>query len=688
MIDATDEENSHPDFESERDHIARAYERLDASRVAAQSITSNVESRTGGTHQARYERDVLADKVQTRLDDLDIGDQSLVFGRIDTDTEEHFHIGRVAVFDEDRNPMVVDWRAPIAESFYRATGRQTMGLQRRRHFITRFRELLGLEDEYFDSDQVPTSNVKGERTLVAALESARSGRLGDIVGTIQGEQDEIIRADQHGIVLVQGGPGTGKTVVALHRAAYLLYTYRFPLAGQGVLVIGPNRLFLTYIEQVLPSLGEVGVELAVLGDFVPDARVRGADADGVARIKGDLRMNKVLRRALRQRERPLSEDLVIPYGVQRLRLTVEQSKELIANTRRRSRFHNHGRKFMVESFYATLAASGRYEVEVEELVDNLATTEPVRMALERMWPVLSPTELLHDLFGSKALLRSAGSQWFGDAIEALYQPRSDHHEVIWTSHDVPLLDAAYQLLGPRSGKASDHELRTYGHIVIDEAQDLSPMQLHMIGRRSLNGSMTIVGDIAQATSAWAHDDWESVLTHLPTHKGVQTRQLTVGYRLPGPLIDLAATVLAKAMPDLAPPVAVRADGDPPRFVDTSPERFGVDLAAAVAEERRAIGAGNIAVIAATGAVDDVSGFLTEAGIDHGLAYAGALEKPVSIIPVSMVKGLEIDAAIVVEPDSIVAYEPQGMRSLYVALTRATRRLTIIDTGNTAQVLKT
>ncbi len=682
-------ETEHPDFDAEREHIERAYARLDLSRSAAESITDNVESHAGGTHQARYERDVLADKVRSRLEDLDIGDQSLVFGRIDLEGDEYFHIGRVAVFDEDRNPLVVDWRAPIAESFYRATGRQTMGLRRRRHFITRLRELLGIEDEHFDADRVPsTSGLKGERTLIASLEGARSGRLGDIVGTIQGEQDEIIRADQHGIVLVQGGPGTGKTVVALHRAAYLLYTHRFPMAGQGVLVIGPNRLFLTYIEQVLPSLGEVGVELAVLGDFVPDTRIRGADADGVARIKGDLNMAKVLRRALRQRERPLAEDLVIAYGVQRLRLTVEQSRELIATTRRRSRFHNHGRKFFVEGFYAALAASGRYEVEIEELIDNLESTEAVRMALERMWPVLSPTELLHDLYGSKALLKAAGGEWFGDAIEALHIPRSDHSEVIWTSHDVPLLDEAYQLLGPRSGKTSEHELRTYGHIVIDEAQDLSPMQLQMIARRSLNGSMTIVGDIAQATSAWAHDGWDSVLKHLPTHKGVETRELTVGYRLPGPLIDLAATVLAKAMPGLTPPVAVRADGDPPRFVVTSPERFGTDLAAAIATEREAIGSGNIAVIAATGAVEDISGFLTDAGIEHGLAYAGALEREVSIIPVSMVKGIEIDAAIVIEPDSIVAQEPQGMRSLYVAITRATRRLTIIDTGNTAQVLHT
>jgi len=678
-------ESEHPDFGAESAYITHAYACLDKSRESAQSITGNVESRAGGTHQARYERDVLADKVRSRLEDLDIGDQSLIFGRIDQTGGDHFHIGRVAVFDDKRDPLVVDWRAPIAEPFYRATGRQTMGLARRRHYITRYRELLGIEDEYFDGEP-ESSGLKGERTLVAALESGRTGRLGDIVGTIQGEQDEIIRAPLAGTVIVQGGPGTGKTVVALHRAAYLLYTHRFPLAGQGVLVIGPNRLFLTYIEQVLPSLGESGVELTVLGDFVPNARVRGHDVDHVARIKGDLRMVKVIQRAVRQRQRALRNDLVITYGVQRLRFSVADSEDLIARTRRRSRFHNHGRKFIIEDLYEALAASGRYDVDPTELKDNLHGSAEIRQALEWMWPVITAEELLHDFFGFSSLLRAAGDKYFGAEIESLHRPRTDADHVLWTSHDVPLLDEANRLIGPTNGQPRDHGLRTYGHIVIDEAQDLSPMQLHMIARRSLSGSMTIVGDIAQATSAWAHDSWDSVTKHLPTPKGIARYELTVGYRLPAPLMELAAMVLAKAMPDLKPPVAVRSDGDPPRFVTTDPDNFGSALADAIAHERDAIGAGNIAVICTTGAADEVSSFLTQSGIDHGVAYAGALEKEVSVIEVSMVKGLELDAAIVIEPDSIVEFEPQGMRSLYVALTRATRRLTIVDTGNSATVL--
>ena len=679
-------DTEHPDFADEAAYIHKAYARLDQSREAAKSITDNVESREGGTHQARYERDVLADKVRSRLEDLDIGDQSLIFGRIDQAEGDHFHIGRVAVFDEDRNPMVVDWRAPIAEPFYRATGRQTMGLSRRRHYITRYRELLGIEDEYFTGEGGERTGLKGERTLVAALEEGRTGRLGDIVGTIQGEQDEIIRAPLAGAVIVQGGPGTGKTVVALHRAAYLLYSHRFPLAGQGVMVIGPNRLFLTYIEQVLPSLGESGVELSVLGDFVPNARVRGNDPVHIARVKGDLRMIDVMRRAVRQRQRPLRRDLNITYGVQRLKFSVADSEAVIHRTRRRARFHNHGRKFVVEELYEMLAASGRYDVDAQELKDNFHGSEQIREALEWMWPVISSEELLHDFYGFRSLLRAAGHKDFGAHIENLYRPRTNTDDLLWSAHDVPLLDEVNRLVGPTSGLNKDHGVRTYGHIVIDEAQDLSPMQLHMVARRSLGGSMTIVGDIAQATSAWAHDSWESVTEHLPTPKGIHRYELTVGYRLPEPLMALAAKVLAKAMPDLKAPVAVRSEGDPPRFVVTDPDNFGTALANTVAHEREAIGAGNIAVICATGAAEDVSFFLNEAGIDHGVAYAGALEKEVSVIEVSMVKGLELDAAIVIEPDSIVEFEPQGLRSLYVAITRATRRLTIIDTGDSAKVL--
>jgi DNA helicase IV len=297
----------HPDLEAEQAYLDHAYECLEDARRRAASLETMVEVGRGGTEQARFERDVIWDTILTRLRELDLGDASLVFGRIDTEAGgpdsggaageqgDTFYIGRLAVADANQEPVVVDWRAPVAEPFYRATGRAAMGLARRRHFATRGRQLLGIEDELFGKaaerlgalpDGIPlngdrpegSEGIAGHGTLLAALETARTGRLTDIVATIQGEQDEIIRSDLAGVLVVQGGPGTGKTVVALHRAAYLLYTHRFPLEGQGVLVVGPNRLFLGYIEQVLPSLGEAGVELAVLADMLPEpVAIQGMD---------------------------------------------------------------------------------------------------------------------------------------------------------------------------------------------------------------------------------------------------------------------------------------------------------------------------------------------------------------------------------------------------------------------------
>jgi DNA helicase IV len=558
-----------------------------------------------------------------------------------------------------------------------------MGLRRRRHFATRGRHLLGIEDELFGEAAAaldgPGTDLVGRGALMAALEDARTGRLGDIVATIQGEQDEIIRSELPGVLVVQGGPGTGKTVVALHRAAYLLYTHRFPLEGQGVLVLGPNRLFLGYIEQVLPSLGEAGVELAVMADLVtPRVRVLGRDEGTAARVKGDLRMVDVVRRAVRDRQRPLREDLRVGYGLQVLRLTTEQSERIVAEARRRYRRHNAGRRFVENEVFAALARSGRDEVEAHDVRERLRYELPVREALEWMWPVLAPAQLLHDLYGAPSLLRSAGRDLTDDERRSLYRPRADGvDQVIWTTDDVPLLDEARAFLGARPGRREEDDVRTYGHIVVDEAQDLSPMQLRVITRRSLNGSMTVVGDIAQSTGSWAHADWEEILDHLPDKKPARRAELTVGYRIPAPLLEPAARVLAVAAPELQPPSAVRETGEPPRWVaSASPEALLGDVVDAVRHELAAVGAGNIAVICPASAAERLDGALTAAGLDHGRAPRDGLDRQVTLIPVGYVKGLELDAAIVVEPAAIVREESQGMRALYVALTRATKRLTL------------
>jgi DNA helicase IV len=702
---------SHPDLIAEQAYIERAYDCLARARKTATKLRSMVEVGKGGTEQARWEREMIEGNIANRLDYLNVGDASLVFGRIDrTQAEggETYYIGRVAVADDTQEPVVVDWRAPVAEPFYRATGRSSMGLVRRRHFATRGPRLLGIEDELFGESAGLLDGgvavldedgraVRGQSSLIAALEESRTGRLGDIVATIQGEQDEVIRSELPGVLVVQGGPGTGKTVVALHRAAYLLYTYRFPLEGQGVLVIGPNRLFLGYIERVLPSLGEAGVDLATLADLIDDdVRISRWDVPATARVKGDLRMSKVLAKAVRDRERPLREPLVVGFGLQTLTLPVARTSEIVSDARRRYRNHNAGRRFVESRLYAALADVSRTPTTADEVRGRLRQSPEVREALERMWPVLTPAQLLHDLFGSRALIRLAAGSVLDDREQAtLHRARGDDvANVVWTVHDAPLLDEARALLGakPRKrrradGERPEDEIRTYGHIIVDEAQDLSPMQLRMLTRRSLNGSMTIVGDIAQATGVWAHTGWDDIVEHLPARKPSRRAELTIGYRIPGPTMALAARVLAEAAPGLDPPDSVRRDGDEPRIVAAEGERLFARVAEVAVEERDAVDPGSVAIIVPQTLVDKVAAALDEAGIEFGRAARNGLETQVTLVPVSLVKGLELDAAVVVEPAAIVDEEAQGMRALYVALTRATKRLAVVHAAPLPSVLQ-
>ncbi|MDH3683543.1 MAG: hypothetical protein OEV40_26795, partial [Acidimicrobiia bacterium] len=423
-----------PELAAEQAHIDLAYERLDEAREEALRLKDMVEVGKGGTNQARWEREVINENIANRLNQLELGERSLCFGRIDQFEDAgggSYHIGRVAVASATQEPLIVDWRAPVAEAFYRATGGDPQGLVRRRHFTSRGRTVLGLEDEFFGeaaaagSVRVNGLELRGQGALISALEENRTGRLTDIIGTIQSEQDEIIRSPLPGVLVVQGGPGTGKTVVALHRAAYLLYTHRFPLDGQGLLVIGPNRLFLGYIEQVLPSLGEAGVELAVLADLVRDVRVTGYDEPLASRVKGDLRMVNIVRRALRDRQRPWRSDLVVGIGVRKIRVPRAASEAIVADARRRYRTHNAARRFVVTSLYEALAEHHPDGLPAETIKDQLRGSPEIAAALNWMWPVLTPAELLHDLYGSEALISSASAR-LGDAERAsLFRPWQD-----------------------------------------------------------------------------------------------------------------------------------------------------------------------------------------------------------------------------------------------------------------------
>ncbi|HMD47012.1 MAG TPA: hypothetical protein VKG43_12675, partial [Acidimicrobiales bacterium] len=773
------------DLEEEQRFLDLAHEGLEVMREDANRMLQSVlDLGRGGTFQSRTERDIVVRTSLARLAQLDIGDQALAFGRIDRQPEhaamvgESYHIGRLAVSGTDHEPLVVDWRAPVAEPFYRATGLDPQGLSRRRHLAVRGRTVVGLEDEHFgdlgrfddviegeDEEAEDGSellgqgglNLGGPGALLAALGRARTGHMGDIVATIQREQDEIIRSPLAGVLMVQGGPGTGKTAVALHRAAYLLYTHRFPLERQGVLVIGPNPLFLRYIEQVLPSLGETGVTLSTVSGLVPEIRVRASEAAPVARLKGDARMSRVISRAVRTRQRPLRDDVAVPFGPTVLRLTTAESAEVVGLARRRPGSHNGRRRFVEQQVVRRLAdryeaarrrlapeldevdgpegdgsadEAGREELNLAEFGARVRRTPELAAALDRMWPRLSPHELLHDLLGARPLLAAAGNGILSPAeLALLHRPRSTSlDEVPWTPADAALVDEARTLLGPRRTRATrvrsdgraaaterarqeggfwpagldpnplpaatngghpgadDDTVRSYGHIVVDEVQDLSPMQLRMLARRSISGSMTVVGDIAQATGPWAPDDWDDVAEHLTPKRPPRMVELTVSYRTPAEVVDVAARVLAAAAPGITAPRPVRRSGEEPEVVEVPPRGLSRRVAEVTRAQLASVAPGRVAVLGPSALLPELTREMQDLGltpIDPRNPAGDGLAASLVVLPADEANGLEFDAVVVVEP-AVVASEgdpggqdgpasapsptTRGLRGLYVALT--------------------
>jgi DNA helicase IV len=714
------------------------------------------------------ERDVVMGTALNRLDQLAIGDQPLFFGRIDyvpddTGQVDKYHVGRLAVSDDELNPLVVDWRAPVAEAFYRATGVESLGLSRRRHVAMRGHEVISVEDEYFadangelmlPEDEVRSATEEGlvegglalggPGALLAALGRARTGRMGDIVATIQGEQDRIIRSPLAGVLLVQGGPGTGKTAVALHRAAYLLFTFRATLERQGVLVVGPNPLFLNYIENVLPSLGESGVTLSTISGLVTNVDIRGRESEDVDQLKGDVRMVALLGRALRTRQRPLRSDVRIPVGRAIVVMKARYTEEAVERARRRPGNHNQrrsavGRELanrLAQEYYQRFVREGMDDVAgVNELADLIRARTEFKEALQRIWPRLSGQELLHDLFGAPAVLRAAGKGHFSDnELELLARKRSASlEEIEWTKADAALIDEARILLGPQrrprppvklgesgildgidldsyagdvraaalreaqrlapqqSNELDEAEFVTYGHIVVDEAQDLSPMELRVLKRRDLTGSMTIVGDMGQATTVSSSVSWTSVLEVLDPRRAPMRVDLTVSYRTPEEVLNFAAPTLLAATPGLEPPRPVRRAGFTPIVEVVRPDDFAATLVNATRREVEAVAPGRVAVIVTGRRVDEIVAILTSNGldaVDPRVQESKGLGADLVVLGAEGANGLEFDATIVVEPGQIASRgsldasttTPRGLRTLYVAMTRPTRRLAIVASG--------
>ena len=759
----------------EQQFLDLALRALDHMRDEARSLRDSAAVANMRGAGDLVERDVVMGTALNRLDQLAIGDQPLFFGRIDYaavdgESGDDYHVGRLAVSDEQLNPLVIDWRAPVAEAFYRATGVESLGLARRRHVAIRGHEVNGVEDEYFadangdlalPEDEVRAATAEGlvdgglalggPGALLAALGRARTGRMGDIVATIQGEQDRIIRSPLAGVLLVQGGPGTGKTAVALHRAAYLLFTYRSTLERQGVLVVGPNPLFLNYIENVLPSLGESGVTLSTISGLVTNVEVRGRDNEGVDQLKGDLRMVTVVARALRTRQRALRDDVEIPIGRAIVVVKARYTKEVVERARRRPGNHNQrrsavGRELAMKlagEYHERFARDGIDESSsINELAELIRATHQFKEIIQRIWPRLSGQELLHDLFGARALLRAACQDVLSDEeIELLYRPRSESLEQIhWTKADAALIDEARVLLGPRrrprpaprpgdttildgvdldsyrvdvraaalreaqrlapvqSTELDEAEFVTYGHIVVDEAQDLSPLELRVLKRRDLTGSMTIVGDMGQATTASSASSWNAVLEVLDPRRSPQRVDLTVSYRTPEEVLDFAAPTLLAAAPDLEPPRPVRRAGSSPSVREVESGQFESSLVEMVREEVVAVAPGRVAVIVVGHRVGEILDILGRGGlvaVDPLDQDSRGLAADLVVLGAEGANGLEFDAVVVVEPREIASrgssdpsvLTQRGLRTLYVAMTRPTRRLAIIAQGELPKTLR-
>ncbi|WP_286902025.1 ATP-binding domain-containing protein [Thermocrispum sp.] len=740
---------------AEQAYTDTVYAKLDAERAdTAVRLSRVLADQPGSAPQARTEREVAAAMYRERLAQLNGVEAGLYFGRLDNTDGSITRIGRIGLFDEDADyePLLIDWRAPAARPFYLATAASPQGVRRRRHVRLRLREVVGYDDEVLDLDsdeQGSDLGLAGEAALLAALNRQRGDQMRDIVATIQAEQDEIIRSPMGGVLVVQGGPGTGKTAVALHRAAYLLYEHRELLSSRGVLIVGPNRTFLHYIGQVLPSLGETGVLMATMGELFPGVRAQAQESPEAAEIKGRRVMVEVLRRAVADRQQvpPAPWELETESGA--VTLHPEIARAARARAREADRPHNIARKVFADAVLDALAqqATRRLADAIEdgldeipfvdgedphaELMDQQDVAEAraelhdapaVRKALDALWPELTPQRLLADLLSDPARLASAADGLLTEAEQrAVLRERGG----AWTPSDVPLLDELAELLGEDRTEeearrererreqlayaqgvlhileqddeiADEERLRvrdildaemlaereahramltaaeraaadrtwTFGHVIVDEAQELTPMDWRVLMRRCPSRSMTVVGDIAQTGAMGGARSWQEVLEPFVGDRW-RLAELTVNYRTPAEIMAVAAEALRKVDPALQPPRSVRETGVPPWEETIAGDRLVGRLSELVDRELAAADGGTVAVLGPPRLVSSLRPKLHR--------------ERVSVLTVQRAKGLEFDAVIVLEPEEIAAASPRGYSDLYVALTRATQRLGVIRT---------
>ncbi len=671
-------------LQRERDHLASSRSALRAMREDAQSLDISDVAGTWVTAQ------VLRRQIENRIAALaDLAHTPLFFGRLDylhavgTDDSEgaggaRFYIGRRHVHDDVGDPMVIDWRAPVSQPFYRASRTDPLDVERRRRFGYTGGELTAYEDEHLSD---PAEAETASALLAAEIEKPRVGPMRDIVATIQPEQDEIVRADITGTVCVQGAPGTGKTAVGLHRVAYLLYAHRERLARTGTLVIGPNSSFLSYIEQVLPTLGELDVAQATVQELVGHVELRGEDSAEAAGIKGDARMAEVLRRAVRSGITAPTEPCVVIRGSRHWRVPAYELAEIIEELANREFRYGAAMAALSQriAHAVLLKMEQGGEAPDDRVQDAVARSPQVKATVKACWPAVDPAKLVHRLLTDQEFLASCAEGLLTEEEQRTIRWAKAGRSVKtapWTAADAVLVDEVTDLV---------QRTPSLGHVVLDEAQDLSPMQYRAVGRRCSTGSATVLGDLAQGTTPWATESWAEALHHLGK-SGAHIEELTKGFRVPEEVIAYASRLLPAIAPGLAPATSVRDTADALTIDQVTDALDEPDaLVDRVVEACRAAldHEGSTGLIAADARIPLFEQALTAAGLAYLTPGAETTaEARLTLVPASLAKGLEYDYVVLDEPAAVVAGEPDertGLRRLYVALTRAVSGLTVLHT---------